>query len=332
MKNFLLACLVVTIIVAEAQVPQITLNGQYLKNLKKHRLAIRDNSDLYINDADSTALFYYALVPNEQIKGLLIILPSTTEQVEDVFNSNQKLITLAHDRDMMILVPSINNNLCLEETALQFLNVTFSDAIERYHPPLKKIVIGGFSLGGMNAIRYTEMACEDSSKTIIRPIAVYGVDPPLDLANLYYTFARTIEKNVSSIAVQEAKSYLDKMNSQFGGDPENYAQKYIHYSMYSRSQPKGGNAGYLKSIPIRIYSDPDIDWYLKNRQVDLYDMNALDQTAMINDLHHMGNDRAEFISALGKGYRSNGMRHPHSWSIVEPVDCISWIMKCVNSH
>ncbi len=332
MKNLLLVCLVVTRIVVQAQVPSITLNGQYLKGLKKHRLAISDKSDLYINDADSTALFYYALVPNEQIKGLLIILPSTTEQAEEVLNSNQKLITLAYDRGMMTLIPSINNNLCLEETALKFLNATFSDAIKQFHPPLKKIVIGGFSLGGMNAIRYTEMAYEDSSKTVIKPIAVYGVDPPLDLANLYYTFTRTIEKNVSNIAVQEAKSYLDKMNSQFGGNPESYTQKYNYYSMYSRNQSKGGNAKYLKSIPVRIYSDPDIDWYLKNRTVDLYDMNALNQTAMINELHMMGNERAEFINALGKGYRPNGMRHPHSWSLVEPVDCINWIMRCINSY
>ena len=158
----------------QAQIPQITLNGHYLKSLKKHRLAIRDNSDLYINDDDSTALFYYVLVPNKQVKGLVVMLPSTGEQVEEVFNSNQKLITLAYDKGMMTIVPSINYNLCLEETALQFLNVAFSDAIEKYNPPLKKIVIGGFSLGGMNAIRYTEMAYEDSSKTIIRPIAVYG--------------------------------------------------------------------------------------------------------------------------------------------------------------
>lgn len=61
-------------------------------------------------------------------------------------------------------------------------------------------------------------------------------------------------------------------------------------------------------------------------------MNALDQTAMINELHQEGNDRAEFINALGKGYRPNGMRHPHSWSLVEPIDCINWIMKCINLH
>jgi len=30
-----------------------------------------------------------------------------------------------------------------------------------------------------------------------------------------------------------------------------------------------------------------------------------------------------------KGYRLDGRRHPHSWSIVEPVDCINWILECL---
>lgn len=57
MKNLLLFYFVAAIIVAQAQLPQITLNEQYLKGLKKNSLAIKDNSDLYINDDDSTTLF-----------------------------------------------------------------------------------------------------------------------------------------------------------------------------------------------------------------------------------------------------------------------------------
>ena len=101
---------------------------------------------------------------------------------------------------------------------------------------------------------------------------------------------------------------------------------YSKHSMYSKSLKNGGNAKYLINTPIRIYSDPDIDWHLKERQTDFYDMNALDQTAMINQLRIMGNEEAEFINALGKGYRLNGMRHPHSWTIAEPKELIDWII------
>ncbi len=68
---------------------------------------------------------------------------------------------------------------------------------------------------------------------------------------------------------------------------------------------------------------------MKNRRMDYYDMNALNQTAMINQLNILGNDKAEFINALGKGFRIEGARHPHSWSIVDVADCINWIQKCL---
>jgi hypothetical protein len=327
MKYIFVVCLVAASITMQAQKPEINLDEPYLKSIKKHQLTISDTSSLYVNDGDSKALFYYALVPMNQIRGVLIILPSTWERAEDAFNNNKKLASFAYDSGIMTVVPSINFNLCMNETAIGFLNATFTDVLEKYNAPMNKVVIGGFSLGGMNAIRYTEAAYQDSSKTRVKPVAVYGVDPPLDFVSLYYTFSRTVKKNMSEAAVGEAGSYLERMETQFGGNPEKYPEKYAYYSM---NQPEGGNAQYLRTIPIRIYSDPDIDWHLKNRNVDLYDMNALNQTAIINYLQQMGNDRAEFINALRKGYRPNGMRHPHSWSIVEPVDCINWIIKCLN--
>lgn len=330
MKYIFLICISAFSIAVHAQKPEIDLEGSYLKNLKKHPLTMVDTSSLYVNDGDSKTLFYYALVPNNPIKGVLIILPSTWELAEEVFNNNIKLASMAYDSGIMTVVPSINFNLCMDETALGFLNAAFTDMLEKYTPPVNKIVIGGFSLGGMNAIRYTEAAYQDSSRTRIKPVAVFGVDPPLDLVNLYYSFSRTVKKNMSVNAVGEARSYLERMETQFGGTPEESPELYTYYSMYSRNQPEGGNAKYLKTIPVRIYSDPDISWHLENRNSDLYDMNALDQTAMINALHQMGNDRAVFINALGKGIRPNGMRHPHSWSLVEPVDCINWVIKCLH--
>jgi len=83
----------------------------------------------------------------------------------------------------------------------------------------------------------------------------------------------------------------------------------------------------LKNTPVRIYDDVDPNWWMANRGVDMYDMNALDQSAMILLLNQMGNRQAEFINPFGKGYRIEGNRHPHSWSIIDPVSTITWILK-----
>jgi hypothetical protein len=307
-------------------VSEINLNENLSKNLEKNTIDIVDETYLYINDGTSNELFYYALKPKEKIKGTLILLPPTAQKVEDVINNNIKLTELAFEKGILLIIPSINYNLYLDKITMDFLNTTFKKAISKYQAPKDKIVIGGFSLGGMNAIRYVELSKENSDFTSIHPVAVYGIDPPLDWARIYYSFQRTKELNFSELAVNEATDYLAKLDEQFGGSPKEVPNIYSKHSMYSKTVKDGGNATFLIDTPIRIYSDPDIDWHLKERQTDFYDINALDQTAMINELRISGNENAEFINALGKGYRLNGMRHPHSWSIAEPNGLMDWII------
>lgn len=313
-------------------VSEINLNETLLKNLEKNTIEIIDETYLYINDGTSNELFYYTLKPKGKIKGTLILLPPTAQKVEDVINNNIKLSELAFEKGILLIIPSINYNLYLDKIAMDFLNTTFKNAISKYQAPKDKIIIGGFSLGGMNAIRYVELSKENPDLTSIQPVAVYGIDPPLDWARIYYSFQRTKELNFSEVAVNEAKDYLAKLDEQFGGSPKEVPNIYSKHSMYSKTVKGGGNATFLIDTPIRIYSDPDIDWHLMERQTDFYDINALDQTAMINELRISGNENAEFINALGKGYRLNEMRHPHSWSIAEPNELMDWIIDKLNKN
>ncbi|MFM7857623.1 MAG: hypothetical protein ACKO96_38310, partial [Flammeovirgaceae bacterium] len=86
-----------------------------------------------------------------------------------------------------------------------------------------------------------------------------------------------------------------------------------------------GNERFLKNTAVRVYHDMDVVWQLQNRRRSLYDNNALCSSELINRLLLMGNDKAAFVQSDRKGYRSNGMRHTHSWSIVDEVECIQWI-------
>ncbi len=189
----------------------------------------------------------------------------------------------------------------------------------------------------MLALRYTEMSRDSSNKTFIDPLAVIGIDPPVDIAGLYNTSKRFIlmndgRTNLSAGRLNgliESKSIVKSCNKIYGGAPEQYPEQYIRHSMYSRLEKDGGNAKYLMRVPVRLYCDPDILWQLKERNRDYYDMNAADLSAMVNFLNLNGNQAAELIPALGKGYRLDGTRHPHSWSIVDPSDCIDWILKLV---
>ncbi len=330
MKNTtILHLLILCSLAAQAQTD---LAQSYAAHLQKTISSLKDSTHLYVGDGEETDLFYYTLVPENPIKGTLILMPPTGQSVETVINHNIPLAQLAFDNNFLLLIPSMNYNLCLDEVAMRFINNTFTEVLKKHNPPKDKIIIGGFSLGGMNAIRYTEMAYEDPSTTVFRPLAVYGVDPPLDWKNTFYTNERCMKKDFSEVAVNEATYYNRLLMSRFGGSPVEVPDVYVKYSMYSRDKKYGGNTRYLKEVPVRIYSDPDISWHLENRQSDFYDLNALDQAAMINQLQQMGNTKAEYINALGKGYRLDGKRHPHSWSLVDPDECMTWMLDLVENH
>lgn len=305
----------------------VGLDSAYLRKLKKNQIKLTDSTHIFDNFLPDKSLFYYTLSPKAAVKGALVLLPSTWERPESVLTNNKKLCQLASDDGLIIIVPSTNMHICLDQPVIVFLNKVFTDAISRYQIPKDKVVIGGYSLGGIVSLRYAELAYENNKSTAIVPKAVYSVDGPVDFANMYHQFEREVEKNVSAMAVNEARYYLDGMQKYFCGSPSQHPEKYIDYSIYSRSEKQGGNAKYLKSVPLRIYSDPDVDWAIKNRQRDLYDMNAPDQTALIIELNLQGNEQAEFINCLGKGYRLDGIRHPHSWSLVDAADCLVWINK-----
>jgi len=314
----------------------VNLDEPYLRSLKRSSPAPINNKNIYLNNVNSNSLYYYTLLPQGTINGALVLLPSSGESAESVICCNKELIQLASNNHILTLILSINNgDIDDDKTTLSFLNKTFKEVADACYVPKDKFILSGLSGGGMLALRYTEISRADSSKTFIIPAAVIGIDPPVDIAGLYNRSKRFIVINDGRAnlsqgrlnGLNEAKSIVNSCNESYGGSPDQYPEQYIKRSMYSRSQKDGGNAKYLLKVPVRLYCDPDILWQLKERNRDYYDMNAADLSAMINFLNLSGNNVAELVPAIGKGYRLDGTRHPHSWSIVDPSNCISWIQK-----
>lgn len=314
----------------------INLDEPYLSSLKKNGPTVLDSGDIYSKNVTPNFLYYYTLPTKMPMNGTLVLLPSYGESAESVICCNKELIQSASENHLLTLILSINNgNIDGDKTTLNFLNKVFKEVTGIYQVPKDKFILSGLSGGGMLALRYTEISREDSTKTFVVPAAVIGIDPPVDLADLYNTSKRFIAMNDGKAnlsagrlnGLMESKSLVTSFNKDYGGSPGQYPEQYIKRSMYSISQKDGGNARYLLKVPVRLYCDPDILWQLKERNRDYYDMNAADLSAMINFLNLNGNDNAELVPALGKGYRLDGTRHPHSWSIVSPSDCIDWIQK-----
>lgn len=313
----------------------LNLEDKYLPLLEKRYVGSLDTTGIYSESADKR-LFYYTLVPHGKIKAVLALFPSTGETVENVISCNRILIQLAFKNNILPVILSANYNNTLEShpAALDFFNVVFNDVINKFKAPKDKFILSGLSLGGMNALQYTEMSRSTKYTTAIKPLAVIGVDPPVDMTDLYNGAKQQIRRyekegaglsESKKMALKEDRFLIDGFERLYGGTPEQVPDKYVAGSQFSRNEDDGGNAKYLIDVPVRLYCDPDIVWQLKNKGRDYYNMNAANLSAMINFLMEKGNKQAELIPAIGKGFRVDGKRHPHSWSIVDPGDCIKWM-------
>lgn len=218
--------------------------------------------------------------------------------------------------------------MCSEFAVLQFLDNIIEEVMKEHRISKEKVVIGGMSGGGTLALAYTEWANE-SGKAAVIPKMVFGVDPPVDFTDFWERCNEEITKAcpASSIGVDECNWVQADMKKRFGGSPEEVPAKYVEVSPFSRKEKDGGRAKWLKNTILRLYTEPDIDWQMENRCRDYYQINAAPLSSMINSLKLMGNKKAELITTTGKGYRFNGDRHPHSWSIMEAEGGMKWIIE-----
>ena len=290
-------------------------------------LATKDPYNLYgTNDRDSTTLFYYKFVPKNKPIAALVILPGLGETLDDVLRQTT-LHALALEKDILVILPSLNWGSNKHDKEHVILDQIFAQVVKQHHVAKENFILGGFSRGGMLSLTYTQKSKRDPNSTYLEPRSVFGIDPPLDYVNLWNQAKRDVERNFSEPAVQEGKWIMAMYKKDFGGSPEQFPLSYIKYSIYSNNQVDGGNTKYLKTTPLRIYTEPGIEWQMKNRHRDMYDLNSTDISAMINLLQLQGNKDAEMIVTYNKGKRLNGMPHPHSWSIMDSQDCLDWILK-----
>lgn len=305
------------------------LSPLFAQEFEKIPSSYQDSSYLYINDGDSDSLFHYQLIPHQKPKACLIIIPASGEMVEDVI-PQLKIPQAAATKGIMTLIPSINWGTVDRQSEAAFLDTLINACMAKYDIPANKFVLGGLSNGGVIALRYAQLAVMDSSQTLIKPAAVFGVDPPLDLARLYHYCERELERGISEAGIAEARWLKNYYGTNFGGSPAEVPQTYQYFSIYSYGAENGGNAELLLETPLRFYTDLDLDYLLNKRHRDLYDWNGSDIVAMVNELKMQGHPNVEVKISTGKGLRPNGQRHPHSWSIIDNDDLLNWLIQTLS--
>jgi len=275
---------------------------------------------------DSTQNFYTKRIPKVPVRGLLVInLRSLTDSIKTYALRNGIILM-----SIVPLKPDSALQYFTDDVVLKRMDDMITEVVKAYHISPDKVIIGGMSVAGTGSVRYVEYCMTGHSMGHIKPIGLFAVDSPLDYERFYKASTNAVKRNFNNEAVAEGKEVIKLFKLRFGGSPNDKLKIYQTLSPFSYSAINGGNAKLLNDLSVRLYIEPDINWWIENRRRDYYDFNAIDNAALINQLKLNGNSHAELIVTSDKGYQDDGTRHPHSWSILDEKNLIDWCFTLFN--
>lgn len=260
--------------------------------------------------------------PTENPKKVLILFGGFPEKPENI-KREFKIMEIAKDNNIAVIYMNYNQKLWLEENEKQELAELLREIFRENKLPTNDTYIGGFSSGGNVALLIGSFITENKGYKLA-PKGVFIVDSPIDLVALYKSSEKNIAQNFSETSVKESTWIIETLGKQFG-NPNDDISKFQKYSVYTSTTASIDNIKGLKNTKIRLYTEPDTLWWKENRKADYDQMNACYIKSLSESLKDSGFSRVEYMPTENKGYRANGDRHPHSWSIVDKKELIKWM-------
>ena len=219
---------------------------------------------VFLNPADSTSNCYLIVYPPKlPWTGFLFLIPGFGETPEMVF-AQADLPKVAAEKGILTIIPTFSTGVLsfgIDSLTQNSLVEILTDVTNKHKLIDHPFFIGGFSIGGSCAVKYAETAISQNYK--YKPAAVFAIDPPLDFERFYNSSKRTLRLVHPSLS-EEAKYMIDRIEKEMGGSPEIVLQNYHQLSPYSSSDTKQTAIRPLINMPIRIYSEPDINWWIAN--------------------------------------------------------------------
>ena len=278
---------------------------------------------VFLNAKDTTKNNYTILYPpNLPWTGYIFIIPGFGETAEKVLQQTD-LPNLASQNGLLTIIPTFQDGVLsfgVDTLSQQSFNNIINDVKSKHKLINQRLFVGGYSIGGSAAIKYAETAT-------VKPVAVFAIDPPLDFERFYYSSTRDLRLSMNKEPNQENIYMIDRIKKEMHGTPKKALSNYYKTSPYSFSDTTQIAIKPLVKMPLRIYSEPDINWWIKERGADFTSINITECSAMINELNRLGNNNAVLITTQNKGFRKpNNIKHPHSWSIVDNNELVKWLL------
>ncbi len=266
----------------------------------------------------------YELIKSSESKGLLIIFPgggSTSKETKEEF----KIVKKATKKGISVLLMNFNRHLWIEKEGSEQLTKLIKEATEKNHLKTDNIFIGGMSLGGTVALTLSDHLEETNST--LKPKGIFVVDSPIDLFALYESSQKDIlRKDFSEERLAEPKWIINYFEEKFGGK-DSLLLNIQKVSPFTLKTININNVKNLKNSKLRFYTEPDTLWWKETRQTDFESTNAFTLQKTSEVLKNENWKNVKLIQTKNKGYRADGERNPHSWSIVDVDDLINWILE-----
>lgn len=270
-----------------------------------------------------TTTIEYELAKAENQKALLILFPCFPCDAENT-KTEFKINDIALKNNISVLMLNFNQHLYLKEEEKEKLASQLNSILEKENLKSENVYIGGFSSGGNVSFLLSSYLIQTQNN--IQPKGVFLADSPIDLLGLYRTSQKKISKNKAPESVEEAKWIVSEFDKTFG-NPSGGISKYEENSPFTLESKSIQNIIFLKDLKVRLYTEPDTTWWKENRANDYEDLNAYSIEKLAEELKTRNFNKTELIKTENRGYRSNGNRHPHSWSIIDENDLVKWVLE-----
>ena len=264
---------------------------------------------------------YELRIATEQ-KAILVLFPGFSENSETIKKEAPFLQNIENEGVTVLLLDK-NKKLWLSNDEKIDFSKSLNSIFQSNKIDYKNIYVGGFSSGGNVAFLLTNYLLE--TKNELQPKGVFAIDSPLDIEKLYKVAKDNIAKKASEDAYNEGLFLVDMLEKTLG-EPTKSFENYKKVSPYLASINYSQNIDFLKNIKTRLYTEPDLEWQKINRNRDYEDLNAAVLEKLYYSFSDSGVKKIEFIQTKNKGFRADGTRHPHSWSIVDKAELLKWIL------
>ncbi len=263
----------------------------------------------------------YELIIAKRQKAVLILFPCYPCDISHTKREAPFLKSIG-EKGITTILMNFNKKLYLTKEEKFQVSQEIKSIFEINKIKSSNVFLGGFSSGGNVALILSEYLFSENSNLKIK--GVFVVDSPIDLEQLYKNAKNDITLNANDGAKNEGIFLSELLKNELGNPIENLTL-YKESSPFLVSQTSLENLRNHREYKIRLYTEPSIEWHLKNRKREYDNTNSWMIEKFYETLKINGNNSCDIIKTENKGIRANGDIHPHSWSIVEQKGLLEWM-------